>query len=220
MPASGVVPQRTIARLAIYLRALKSAQREGVQTLSSARIEERTGISAAQVRRDLSYFGEFGVPGRGYGVESLLARLMQIMHLDHEQAVMIVGAGNLGTAITGYLGFTEWSFRVAAIYDSNWNKIGRRLWDLEIWDINSMVEHNREMKVAIGIIATPANAAQEVAEMMVRAGVKSILNFAPMRVQVAPGVVVHNVDLTVELQILAYFLPAPEASPSGQGNQS
>ena len=210
MRNSAGIPQPTITRLAIYLRALKSALQEGVDTVSSANLQARTGISAAQVRRDFSHFGELGTPGRGYRVEPLLARLTQIMHLDHEQAVMIVGAGNLGTAITGYLGFTEWGFRVAAIYDNNWNKIGRTLWNLEIWDISQMVKRNREMQVAIGIIAVPADAAQQVAETMVQAGVRSILNFSPARLRVPPGITVRTVDLTLELQILSYFLPAAE----------
>jgi len=200
-------PEPTIARIALYLRCLRAAMAEGVETMSSADIEKRTGISSGQVRKDLSYFGEFGKPGMGYSVAPLVARLSHIMRLDREQAVLIVGAGNLGTALAGYAGFMRSSFRVAAVYDNNFNKIGRKVWDLEILDVHHMPELNRDMGVQIGIIATPADAAGEVAAIMARSEVKVILNFAPVRFPAPEGTVVRNVDLTQELEILCYFLP-------------
>jgi redox-sensing transcriptional repressor len=202
------VPEPTIGRLAIYLRCLRAAVRDGVETMSSANIEAITGISSGQVRKDLSYFGEFGKPGMGYSVAPLVARLSHIMRLDREQPVLVVGAGNLGSALAGYANFVESNFRVAAIYDNNFNKIGRKVWDLEILDVHHMPEINREMNVRLGIIATPAGAAREVADIMARSGVKAMLNFAPVRIPPPPGTVVRNVDLTQELEILAYFLPA------------
>jgi len=207
MPAA---PEPTIGRLALYLRSLRAALREGVETMSSADIEKRTGISSGQVRKDLSYFGEFGKPGMGYSVAPLVARLSHIMRLDREQGVLIVGAGNLGSALAGY-GFAQSSFRVAAIYDNNFNKIGRKVWDLEILDIQRMPEINRDMGVRLGIIATPAAAAQEAAAIMARSGVQAILNFAPVRFPAPEGTVVRNVDLTQELEILCYYLPAETA---------
>ncbi|HUT75438.1 MAG TPA: redox-sensing transcriptional repressor Rex [Armatimonadota bacterium] len=213
MPASA--PEPTIGRLALYLRSLRAALREGVQTMSSADIEKRTGISSGQVRKDLSYFGEFGKPGMGYSVAPLVARLSQIMRLDRQQEVLIVGAGNLGSALAGYAGLAQSSFRVAAIYDNNFNKIGRKAWDLEILDIHHMPEINRGMGVRIGIIATPAAAAAEVAAMMARSGVKVILNFAPVRFPAPAGTVVRNVDLTQELEILCYYLPAEPEEAAG-----
>ncbi len=203
----GTAPEPTIGRLALYLRCLRAALREGVQTLSSADIEKRTGISSGQVRKDLSYFGEFGKPGMGYSVAPLVARLSHIMRLDRRQEVLIVGAGNLGSALAGYAGLAQSSFRVAAIYDNNFNKIGRRVWDLEIMDVQRMPEINRQMGVRIGIIATPAEAAPQVAEIMARSGVQAILNFAPVRFAAPQGAVVRNVDLTQELEILCYYLP-------------
>jgi redox-sensing transcriptional repressor len=202
------VPEPTIGRLAIYLRCLRAAVRDGVETMSSANIEAITGISSGQVRKDLSYFGEFGKPGMGYSVAPLVARLSHIMRLDREQPVLVVGAGNLGSALADYANFVESNFRVAAIYDNNFNKIGRKVWDLEILDVHHMPEINREMNVRLGIIATPAGAAREVADIMARSGVKAMLNFAPVRIPPPPGTVVRNVDLTQELEILAYFLPA------------
>jgi len=210
LPLSRSAPEPTIGRIALYLRCLRAAQAEGAVTLSSADIEARTGISSGQVRKDLSYFGEFGKPGLGYAVTPLIHRLAGIMRLDHEQKVMLVGAGNLGTALAGYAGLRESGFHLVAIYDNNFSKIGRKIWDLEIQDIERMPELNAEQGVNIGIITTPAAAAQTVADRMVASGVKVILNFATTRVNVPKGVVVRNVDLTQELQILCYYLPASE----------
>ena len=207
MPLNRLAPEPTIARIALYLRSLRAALQEGAVTLSSADIETRTGISSGQVRKDLSYFGEFGKPGLGYAVTPLVERLERIMRQDREQRVMLVGAGNLGTALAGYTGLHQSGFHLVAIYDNNFSKIGRRIWDLEILDIERMPELNTTMDVQIGIIATPAGAAQDVADRMVKSGVLVILNFAPTRVTVPKGVIVRNVDLTQELQILCFYLP-------------
>ena len=212
MQISRSAPEPTIARLALYLRCLRIAQQEGLLTLSSADIEARTGISSGQVRKDLSYFGEFGKPGLGYAVTPLVNRLAGIMRLDREQKVMLVGAGNLGTALAGYTGLYDSGFQLVAIYDNNFSKIGRKIWDLQIEDIERMMELNAAMGVEIGIITTPAAAAQEVADKMVASGVLVILNFAPTRINVPKGMVVRNVDLTQELQILCFYLPATEVS--------
>ncbi len=211
MLSGRAAPEPTIARLALYLRCLLAAQQEGAETLSSADIEVRTSISSGQVRKDLSYFGEFGKPGLGYAVAPLASRLASIMRLDRTQPVMLVGAGNLGTAIAGYSGLRESGFHLVAVYDNNFSKIGRRIWDLEIQDIERMPAINAEMGVQIGIIATPAPAGQDVADRMVSSGVRVILNFSPTRLSVPKEVVVRNVDLTQELQILCYYLPATES---------
>jgi redox-sensing transcriptional repressor len=215
VPLHRAVPEPTIARLALYLRSLRLAQIEGLATLSSADIETRTGISSGQVRKDLSYFGEFGKPGLGYAVTPLADRIAHIMRLDRNQPVMIVGAGNLGTALAGYTGLHESGFQLVAIYDNNFSKIGRRIWDLEILDIEHMPEINATMHVEIGIITTPAPAAQMVADQMVKSGVRAILNFAPTRITAPRDVAVRNVDLTQELQILCYYLP-----PSAQADEA
>jgi len=200
-------PEPTIGRLAIYLRCLRQAAKEGLQTISSADIEQRTGITSGQVRKDLSYFGEFGKPGLGYAVGPLLARLSKIMRLDREQKVIIVGGGNLGSALAGYLGFGESGFRIAAIFDKDEKKIGKKLWQHEIKDTAQLASFNSGAGVEIGVIATPASTAQEVCELLANAGVKAILNFAPVRLKPPAGVVVRNVDLTQELEVLSYFLP-------------
>jgi redox-sensing transcriptional repressor len=204
VPNQAPVPQPTISRLPVYLRILKAATREGVETLSSADMEARTGISSDQIRKDLSYFGEFGKPGTGYCVAELLARLVKIIGLDREQQALIVGAGNLGTALIGYPGFAEWNFHITAVYDNDPNKIGRRARGLEVWDVGEMAERNRQMKIGIGIIATPAEAAPEVADTMIEAGVRSILNFAPVRLTLPDDIAVRNVDMTLEFHVLSY----------------
>ncbi|MEI6520516.1 MAG: redox-sensing transcriptional repressor Rex [bacterium] len=203
-------PEPTIGRLAIYLRALRTILDSGVSTVSSADIEKITGINSGQVRKDLSYFGEFGRPGRGYSVEPLVNKLAGILGLHEKQKVMIVGAGNLGTALVGYTGFSNSDFELAAIYDNNFNKIGRSLWHLEILDIENMPSINREMNVNVGIITTPGTAAQYAADKMFESGVKVIMNFAPARINVPENVTVRNVDLTQELQILCYYMPKEE----------
>jgi redox-sensing transcriptional repressor len=207
VPTSRPAPEPTVARIALYLRCLRVAQQEGVVTLSSADIESRTGISSGQVRKDLSYFGEFGKPGLGYAVAPLVERLARIMRLDTQQNVMLVGAGNLGTALAGYTGFRGGDFQLAAVFDNNPEKIGRRIADLLVMDVESMGAVNASLGIEVGVIATTADAAQEAADRMVGVGVKVILNFAPARVRVPRGIMVRTVDLTQELQILCYHLP-------------
>jgi redox-sensing transcriptional repressor len=193
--------------MVLYVRCLRKAYAEGVVTLSSADIEARTGINSGQIRKDLSYFGEFGKPGLGYGVTPLLTKLSRIMQLDRVQPVLLVGAGNLGTALAGYTGLRDPGLQLVAIYDSDPQKIGRRIWEIEIIDIACMPTVNAVQEARLGIITVPAGAAQAVADQMVASGVQAILNFAPARVSVPPGVMVRNVDLTQELQILCYYLP-------------
>lgn len=211
--SSGKAPEPTLSRLSFYLRCLRRLVKEGVKTISSARMAERCGVSAVQIRKDLSYFGEFGRPGIGYDVQHLLARLTEIMQLDRQHRVVIVGAGNLGSALAGYSGFVLSPFQVVGIFDNNFSKIGRRLWDLEILDAHHLPEINRELRANIGMITVPADAAQEAADLLVKAGVRAILNFAPVMIAVPPDIALRNVDLTRELEVLCYYinrLPAPE----------
>jgi redox-sensing transcriptional repressor len=191
----------------IYLRCLRAAQREGLKTLSSADIERRTGISSTQVRKDISHFGEFGRPGIGYLVDQMLERLSRIMGLDREQRVVIVGAGNLGSALAGYMGFRNSGFRVMAIYDNDQAKIGRKIRGVEVLDIARLAETAAALGAWIGIIATPAEVAETVASTMAGGGIRTILNFAPRRLRDVGDTVVRNVDLIQELEILCYFLP-------------
>ena len=205
-PESMRIPEPTLARLSRYLRCLRELSAQGVRTISSAQMEAKLGVLSAQIRKDLSYFGEFGKPGIGYDVSQLLGRLTQIMQLDHEQRAVIVGAGNLGAALVGYAGFARSPFRIVGIFDSNFGKIGRMLWDHEIRDVRTLAEANRELQATIGIVAVPAEAAQEVVNLLVQAGIRAILNFAPAHVTATPHITVRNVDFLRELEILSYHI--------------
>ncbi len=200
------VPEPTLARLSRYLRCLRELAAEDVRTVSSAQLAARLGILSAQIRRDLSHFGEFGRPGIGYDVQHLLARLTEAMQLDREQRAVIVGAGNLGAALVGYSGFARSPFRVVGIFDNNFSKIGRMLWDLTIQDVRELAEVNRELQATIGVIAVPARAAQEAADALIAADITALLNFAPARLVVPPHVTTRTVDFLRELEILAYHL--------------
>jgi len=208
------VPVPTLERLSTYLTVLAELSDRGVRTASSNDVEALTGINAAQFRKDLSYFGEFGRPGIGYDVEELRSRVARILKVSRTQPVLLVGAGNLGSALAGYPGLRAQNFHIVAVFDNNYNKIGRRLWDLEIRDAAEIAEANEELQARIGIIAVPAVAAQEVAGRLVDAGVRAILNFAPAPLKVPEGVVVRNVDFVQELAVLAFYLSEEENADS------
>lgn len=200
------VPMPALERLAIYHRHLMDLEQENVATVSSAELEAHTGIPAAQFRKDLSYFGDFGKPGVGYQVSDLRAAIGRILHVDEEQKVLLVGAGNLGAALVGYPGLKEQRFRLVAVFDNNYAKIGRRLWDMEILDVARLPEVNAEHRAGIAILAVPRQAAQEAADAVIAAGVRCILNFAPATLRVPPGVFVRNVSFVQELAVLSYHL--------------
>jgi len=207
MPLNAKVPTPTLERLATYFTILSDLKSKRVDTISSAEVEERTGINAAQFRKDLSYFGEFGRPGIGYKIEDLHARIARILKLEHTQPVLLVGAGNLGSALVGYPALRAENFQIVAAFDNNYNKIGKQLWDLTIRDISRLVEDNRSLGARLAIIAVPAAAAQPVAEALVEAGVKNILNFAPVVLRLPSDVIVRNVDFVQELAVLSFHLP-------------
>jgi redox-sensing transcriptional repressor len=204
--SNGKVPVPTLERLATYLRYLIDLEQDHVETISSAEVEEQTGVNAAQFRKDLSYFGEFGKPGVGYNVTELQSRIARILKIDQEQRVLLIGAGNLGSALVGYPGLKEHKFNVVAVFDNNYAKIGRLLWDMEILDIAKLREVNTKLRAQIAILAVPRAAAQIVTESLVEAGVHAILNFAPTVLKVPESVVVRNVSFLQELAVLSYHL--------------
>ncbi|MDO8587163.1 MAG: redox-sensing transcriptional repressor Rex [Armatimonadota bacterium] len=210
-------PVPTLERLATYLTHLTELNTRGVDMISSADMETRTGINAAQFRKDLSYFGEFGRPGIGYNVEDLVRRIARILKVEREQRVLLVGAGNLGSAIAGYPGLRAQNFHIVAAFDNNFSKIGRRLWDLDIYDTAELVSRNAELQAKLAIIAVPANAAQGVADLLVEAQVKAILNFAPATLKLPPDVVVRNVDFVQELAVLSFHLAADNTEQETAG---
>lgn len=200
------VPVPTLERLATYLSVLTDLKARNIETVSSGDVEERTGVNAAQFRKDLSYFGEFGTPGIGYNVAELHSCVARILNLDKTQRVLLVGVGNLGSALLGYPALRAENFEIVAAFDSNPAKIGTVLWNLTITDVDSMTQVNEKLHAKIGIIAVPASSAQEAAERLADAKVRTILNFAPTLLRLPAGIVVRNVDFVQELAVLSFHV--------------
>jgi len=198
------IPEATVARLPVYLRCLVELADLKTVTVSSERLAEMAGVNAAKVRKDLSYLGSYGTRGVGYEVDNLIVQISRILGLTQDWPVVIVGIGNLGHALARYGGFAARGFRVVALVDADRDKVGERLEGLDVRHLDELPQIAADKQGAIGIIATPAAAAQDVADRLVAAGVSSILNFAPAIVTVPPGVSVRKVDLSIELQILSY----------------
>jgi len=199
------VPEATVARLPVYLRCLLELADEKISTVSSERLAELAGVNAAKVRKDLSYLGSYGTRGVGYEVEYLLFQMSRELGLTQDWPVVIVGIGNLGQALANYGGFTDRGFPVAALVDADPSKVGDLVHGIKVRSIDDLPRIASEVGAAIGIIATPATAAQEVADLMVAAGITSILNFAPAVISVPAGTSLRKVDLAVELQILSFY---------------
>jgi len=204
--APGGIPDIIISRLPFYLRALARMGDDGQCITSSKELGERLGISSAQIRKDLSHFGEFGKQGTGYEVEYLLDQLQQILRVNREWEVALVGAGDLGHALAHYQGFRHRGFQISLIFDTDSAKIGQALGGLEILDEAFMVSTLRQREVRLAMLAVPAGAAQSAAEKLVEAGVKGILNYAPTSLSVPEGVRVQHIDPVVNLQRMTYYL--------------
>ena len=202
-PLKGI-PEATVARLPVYLRALNHLIENGIDTVSSRALAEAAGVNSAQLRKDLSYLGSYGTRGVGYDVRYLLHQIGREVGSTHDWPVIIVGIGNLGTALANYSGFYSRGFRVVGLVDPNPELVGKQIHGLAISDLIMLEEVVSRTGAAIGVIATPADAAQAVTDRLVYLGVTSILNFAPTVLVVPEGVNVRKVDLGQELQILAY----------------
>ena len=200
------IPEMTIRRLSVYTRCLLQLEEDGVKTVSSQELAERFTLNSAQVRKDLAYFGEFGVRGIGYYVSGLKAELQRILGLDREWAVVLAGFGNLGSALFHYKGFARQGFRVAAIVDDNPAKIGRQIDGVPIVASRDMARETRARGIQIAIVAVPAESAQAVTDQLVAAGIRAVLNFAPARLKVPRDVRLKNVDLSIELETLSFYL--------------
>jgi len=198
------IPEATVARLPVYLQILIEQSDGGVESVSSEGLAELAGVNAAKVRKDLSYLGSYGTRGVGYEVEYLVFQIRRELGLDHEWPVVIVGAGNLGQALAGYGGFNGRGFPVAGIVDIDPGKVGTVVADTSVRPLDELPEIVAGGGIRIGVVATPAVAAQDAADRLIAAGVTSILNFAPMVLSVPSTISVRKVDLAVELQILSY----------------
>lgn len=209
------ISELTTSRLSLYLRCLDELASEGIERISSKAMAEQFALNSAQIRKDLAYFGEFGVRGVGYSVNDLRRQLREILGLAKERNVAIIGAGNLGSALAAYGGFNVNGFQMVAIFDSDPNKIGLNIRNgLTVQSTENLSEIIRQEKIEIIVLAVPANAAEKTVDKIVAAGIKAILNFAPVRLQPRPGVKIKHVDFAISLESLSYFLARPHSVES------
>jgi redox-sensing transcriptional repressor len=201
------ISELTINRLSVYLRCLQMLELEETTTVSSQELADRFHLNSAQIRKDLAYFGEFGIRGVGYNVAQLRDHLVNILGLHEERRVLVVGAGNLGTALSHYSGFNTGGFRIVAILDADPHKVGKKVpGGLSVEDISQLTAIVKERKVHIGVLTVPAAYAQKVYDELVDAGVQAVLNFAPTQLKGHPEVKLKNVDLKINLELLSFFL--------------
>jgi redox-sensing transcriptional repressor len=205
------IPDVVIRRLPIYVRTLREMHEQGVSGVSSEELAERIGVTAAQIRRDLSYFGKFGKQGKGYDVANLANEIAHILHLDRKWDVALVGYGHLGKAIAAYRGFESNSFRIAAIFARNPEQVGQEAEGVVVMDQSEITAVVRDMQIKVGIVAVPAEAAQDVTDRLIEGGVRAILNYAPAILKVPDNVWIREIDPTAALQSLTYYLSAPES---------
>jgi redox-sensing transcriptional repressor len=211
------VAESTVRRLSHYYRVLEEVEAEGKRMISSRRLAEREGITSAQVRKDLSCFGSFGRRGLGYSVAHLREEIRAILGLERRWRVAVVGAGNIGAALLAYRGFERQGFDVVAVFDRDPARIGARLGPLEVQDVATLAAVAAREDLEIGVIATPLRAAQEVADLLVAAGVRGILNFAPRKLFVPPHVALRTVDMAMEFESLSFALTQARAPRRRRG---
>lgn len=200
------IPDIIIGRLPVYLRALQQLSEKGILTTSSQELGEIIGISAAQIRKDISQFGEFGKQGTGYSVPFLIERLRDILKVHRVWEVVIVGMGDMGHALARYNGFANRGFHVSMVFDNDPNKIGQKVGDYEILDTAELTEKIKQNKIKLAMLTVPAASAQEMTDQLVKAGVKAILNYAPISLNVPSGVRVQYIDPVTHLQRMTYYL--------------
>jgi redox-sensing transcriptional repressor len=200
------IPDIVIGRLPLYLRALSRLTLEGAKITSSHELGKRLGISSAQIRKDLSHFGEFGKQGTGYQVDYLTEQLRQILKVDKEWKVALVGVGDLGRALAHYNGFRDRGFRITMLFDNDPAKVSTMLDGFQIYDVAQMKDLIRQHGITLAMIAVPAEAAQQVADALVAAGVRGLLNYAPINIAVPEGMKVQYIDPVVHLQRITYYV--------------
>jgi redox-sensing transcriptional repressor len=200
------IPDIIIGRLPVYLRALQQLSEKGIMTTSSQELGEIIGISAAQIRKDISQFGEFGKQGTGYSIPFLIERLRDILKVDRVWEVVIVGMGDIGHALARYNGFANRGFHINMVFDNDPQKIGQKVGDYEVFDTATLAEKVKQNKIKIAMLTAPASSAQEITDMLVKAGIKAILNYAPISLNVPGGVRVQYIDPVTHLQRMTYYL--------------
>ena len=204
------IPEVVINRLPVYARALANLAANGESVVSSQALGETLDVTPAQIRKDLSYFGRFGKQGRGYNVPGLLAKLREILGLDRQWKVCVVGVGRLGQAIVEYGGFEPQGFQIVAAFDSDESLAGRRIGHVEVHSVTRLDEYLTEHPVDIGVVAVPAHAAQEMVDRLVGAGVRAILNYAPLTPHVPPEVSIRHIDPVLAMQSMTFYIKKPE----------
>lgn len=200
------IPDIIIGRLPIYLRALQRLADQGEQTTSSQELGELVGISAAQIRKDISQFGEFGKQGTGYSIPFLMEKLRDILKVDRVWEVVIVGMGDIGHALAHYNGFANRGFHVSMVFDNDPKKIGHKVGDFEVFDVADLAEKIKGQRIKVAMLCVPATSAQEATDQLVKAGVKAILNYAPISINVPGDVHVQYIDPVTHLQRMTYYL--------------
>lgn len=200
------IPDIIVGRLPVYLRALQRMADAGMQTTSSQELGEHVGISAAQIRKDISQFGEFGKQGTGYNIGYLMDKLREILQVNRIWDVALIGAGDMGHALARYQGFADRGFHITMVFDSDKSKVGQKVGEFVVRDTDTMVMDIGEAKVRIAMLVIPATAAQEAADKLVQAGVKAILNYAPVSLNVPEDVRVQYIDPSTHLQRMTYYL--------------
>ena len=203
-PRPDSAPDPAVRRLSLYLRQLEAVHRKERRTISSKQLGESLGLTDAQVRKDLAYFGQFGHPGIGYRVEDLIGQVRHILGTDKTWNVVLVGAGNLGRALSAYKGFNAKGFRLVAVFDNDPAKGNRKLGPFQIQPLSELEETVRKHSVRLAVLAVPADSAQDVADQLVSAGVRGLLNFAPTSINVPRDVALNSVDLAVQLEQLSF----------------
>ena len=204
--ASEKIPDIVIGRLPLYLRALTRLQQQGKEVTSSHELGRRLDISSAQIRKDLSHFGGFGKQGTGYQIDFLIDKLREVLQLNQEWQVAVIGAGNLGSAIAHYRGFQDRGFKIAWVFDADPTKIGTKTGDFHIHAIDDIPHIIRENNVQIAMLAVPAEHAQKVTTMLIDAGIRAILNYAPINITVPDNVHVQYIDPVIHMQHMTYYL--------------
>jgi len=200
------IPDIIIGRLPVYLRALQRMAEKGMKTTSSQELGDQVGISAAQIRKDISQFGEFGKQGTGYSIPFLMDRLRSILKVDRIWDVVLVGAGDMGHALARYQGFANRGFNIVMVFDNDPAKIGQKIGDFEIQDVAKLADKVRAAGIKMAMVTVPAGSAQEVATKLVEGGVRSILNYAPVHISVPDGIRVQHIDPAIHLQRMTYYL--------------
>lgn len=200
------IPRIIIGRLPLYLRALNRLKREGYSYASSRELGKLLDISAAQIRKDLSHFGELGKRGKGYEIEYLICKLSEILNTDVIWDMIVIGAGDLGSGLARYKGFTNRGFRVSAIFDIDPGKVGKKIGNLVVKEFRSMCDYVADNNIRIAVLAIPAEDAQQVIDDLIEVGITAILNYAPIYIKTPNGVQIEHIDPSVHLQKLSYFL--------------